>query len=217
MSIISEAAIRHKCAQDPWVIQTRNHIKFGTAPQWFEEIAQHFPQGSVERADYFKAAELSRDIYRQEIKKLFDMARLGDSRYIEDLCRAEPWTTSDDVRYLGNGTFGYVTEKLEHARDMFPEDSAEHALFDDAFEKAKILYFDHIKQMARQFATGRTRAEIEEVNASLWAWAGRLEGNGTYLRSRLIKVCEWNGQYYYQKGKPPAQDLSKAQYVIRPK
>ena len=217
MSAVSEVTIRQKCDQEAWLSQTEKHIKFGAVPEWFEGIAKALPENAPERADYLSAAELAREIYREQIRSGFELNRLSESGYIEDMCSKEPWTTASSVHNLRSSGFGYVTEKLERARDAFAQDSVEYKIFDDAFEKAKIVYFDQIKRMSRSFAAGKTRAQIEEMNANLWMWAGQLEGNGTYLRSRLIKVCEWNGVYYGSVGKRNPADPSKAQFTMRPK
>ena len=200
--MISDKTIAQKCAQEPWMVQTVGHIKLGRIPEWFEEIASQFPQGSNERAAYFKAADSARAIYRGQVKNTFNIASFNDPEIVRALCAAEPWTTASRLTELSNGVFGFVTEKLERARDLFPEDTPEHQTLNDAFECAKLAYFDQIKLLSRNFATGKTRAQVEEMNSQLWAWAHRLEGDGTYLTARLIKVCEWNGEYFRGFGVP---------------
>jgi|GEM_PF-4816380 len=214
MTSISEETIRQKCTQEPWVRQKSSHIKFGAVPKQFEDMAKLMPEGSAERQSFEDAAEVARNIYREQAIALIDPGKL-DPATVTQMCEKEPWTTSQRIQDLSGGTYGYVTEKLENARDLFAKDTPEYTAYDDAFEKAKILYFNGIKAMARQFATGRTRAQIEEVNSNLWGQAGRLEGNGTYLRSRLIKLCEWNGVYFHDAGKHIPRDPSVQQFKAK--
>lgn len=215
MSALSEETIRRKCEQEPWVLQTHNHVRFGAVPKWLEDMAAAMPDGAPEQAGYIAAAEIARDIYREQIRAAFNFASLADSRAVEAMCQAEPWTSSDSIEKLSNGRFGYLTEKFEHARDYFAPGSDEYQVLDDAFEKAKLVYFGDLKSMARRFATGKTRADIEVANTKLWHWAGQLQGNGTYLSARLVKLCEWNSIYQRDFGQANPQDPSKMQFRAR--
>ena len=76
MSALSEETIRRKCEQEPWVLESRNHVRFGSVPKWLEDMAAAMPDGAPERAGYVAAAEIARDIYREQIRAAFNFARV---------------------------------------------------------------------------------------------------------------------------------------------
>ena len=209
MTAVSEDTIRKKCEQEPWCKSSRNFVKFGNIPAWFENISDMMPESSTEKQDYKAAAALARDIYRQQALQSLNPAD------VEKLCQVEPWTTAPSVDKLENGVFGYVTEKLEKARDLFDRDSPEFKAYHEAFEKAKLIYFESIHNYSQIYARGKSRAQIEEINVLLWGKAHIYEGDRTYRSSRMIKLCELMSDYQRMLNNPPAHDSTKGQFVVR--
>ncbi len=209
MKSISEDTIRQKCIQDPWCRQANGFIKFGTVPEWLDNIADMMPGGSQEQQDYRAAAVMAREIYQKEALSTIDPSK------VEDICKAEPWTSARRVEDVTAGQYGYVTEKLEKARNLFAAGSPEHTAYHDAFERAKQIYFDDIKRLAKEFATGKTRAQIEQMNFSLFSKAKHFEGNGTYVKDRLAKLVQWNGICGERFGIQSPPDPTRQHFVAR--
>lgn len=189
MKAISDAIVRQKCSETPWVTEGRLTIRFGNIPQWLENTADMMPAGSQEQQDYREAAELARQCYREQIKAQIDPAKVAD------MCQQEPWTTAEKVDEVPSHKFGYVTEKLEKAASLFPQGSAERDAYTQAFEIGKQIYFQNMKEFAYHGAKGKSRAEIEVVNTGLWHSAHKFENDGTYRMSRLVKLCELLGHF----------------------
>ena len=196
---ISQETLRQKCDLEPWVIQKAGHIKFGNVPEQFQNIAKLMPDGSTEQQNFLDAAEHARNIYREQIQALIDPGKLtADS--VRKMCRDEPWTTASRVEDIHTNTFGYVIEKFKSVRDMFSSDTSEYVAFNTALEIARAEYFQQMHNMARSFATGKSRAKVEEMNSILFAMSHRKEDNGTFVGNRLYTLCELNGEYFRLTG-----------------
>lgn len=189
MKAISDAIVRQKCIDTPWLTEGRLTITFGNIPEWLENTADMMPTGSQEQQDYREAAELARTCYQEQIKAQIDPTK------VVEMCKQEPWTTAQKAEEVPSHKFGYVTEKLEKAASLFPKGSADHDAYTQAFETGKKLYFQSMKEFAYHGALGKSRADIEAVNTGLWHAAHKFENDGTYRMSRLVKLCELLGHF----------------------
>ncbi len=211
MTAISAETLRKKCALEPWVKQRSGHIKFGAVPEQFEAMAKLMPEGSTEQQNFLDAAERARDIYREQIITQFNPGYLTEDS-VKKMCKDEPWTTADKVEDIATGKFGYVIEKFKNARNMFHEGSNEHAMYENALVTARAEYFAQMHDISRRFATGKTRARVEEMNGILFAMSHRLEDNGTYVGNRLYTLCELNGEYFRMTGEVIKRSAGTSQY-----
>ncbi|MFN3827444.1 MAG: hypothetical protein ACK4NR_07450 [Micavibrio sp.] len=191
MPAISDATIRQKCTDSPWMAQHRGEIEFGKVPQFFENIADMMPAGSAERQDYIEAAEKARSIYKEQVLADLPLATLDAVK----MCADEPWTAAPTAHEVLGHKFGYVTEKLEKAFELFEETTPEHQAYKQAFETGKQTYFASMKQYAYDEAKGKSRAEIEDINTRLWHGCQRYENDGTYRKSRLVSLCHLLGHF----------------------
>jgi hypothetical protein len=138
-------------------------------------------------------AEYANEIYRAQAKAEIDPDSLTDLKIL-DICNKEPWTSARSVWEMKNGTggavYGYVTDRLAVAFELFPKDSPEHAKYKSAYEDASGLYADQIRNMAR--AATKTRLPDEnsyDLRVMLQSMARLYEGEQTTRSARLLDLA----------------------------
>lgn len=73
--------VEQLCEEQRWSesgVEAVSMSSFGNVPEYFEEIAQTFPEGSDSRERYMDAAKEAKEIYRQQI--LSDIRRFSSGK-----------------------------------------------------------------------------------------------------------------------------------------
>ena len=136
-----------------------------------------------------------------------------DPDRIEELCSAEPWKKGS-LTELSKNHFGFVPEKFEMLAKLHPDGSENHMKYMEARDKARLIYWDQLRNDVRIAAAPLNRisnpqdrrAAFEAVNTKLWHTSNALKKDPLYQNqaARVFWAAEAGMRHHFEKNSAPS-------------